>query len=77
VAREGGEGRETWEQVCFIGGPPSDAVRLVRSLMGRRRRVSERWVFVPQGSPVIHSLREEGYRRHFSMVLFERRAAKG
>jgi len=77
AAREGGEGGETWEQVCFIGGPPSGAVRLVKSLMGRRRRVSERWVFVPQGSPVIHSLREEGYRRHFSMVLFERRAAKG
>jgi len=77
VTREGGEGREKWEQVCFIGGPPSDAVRLVKSLVGRNRRVAERWVFVPQGSPLIHLLRKEGYRRDFSMVLFERRAAKG
>ena len=77
VAREGGEGREMWEQVCFIGGPPLDAVRLVKSLVGRNKKTDERWVFIPQGSPLIRFLREEGYRRHFSMVLFERRAANG
>ena len=77
VARKGGEGRDTWEEVCFIGGPQSDAVMLVKSLVGRSRKVAERLVFVPQGSPLIHLLRVEGYRRHFSMVLYERRVAKG
>jgi GNAT superfamily N-acetyltransferase len=76
VAREGGEGSEIWEEVCFVGGPAVDSMELVNSLMGRRKGAAERWVFVPQGSPVVPALRKEGYRRDFSMVLFERRAAR-
>jgi GNAT superfamily N-acetyltransferase len=77
VARQGGEGDGEWEEVCFIGGPPADAMRLVRALLGRNRHASERWAFVPQGSPIIHELRRAGFARNFSMILFERRAAKG
>ena len=61
----------------FVGGDPSDAVALVGSLVGRAERVEERWVFVPQGSLIIHSLRRAGYRRAYSNVLFERQATKG
>lgn len=77
VVREGGEGSETWEQVCFVGGPPEDAKELVGALSGRRRKATERWVFLPQGSPIIHRLREAGFKRNYSNILFERRAAKG
>jgi hypothetical protein len=77
VARAGGEAEDGWEEVCFVGGPPPDALKLVKSLIGRSRGAAERWVFLPQGSPLIHLLREEGYQRNFAMVLFERRAAKG
>jgi GNAT superfamily N-acetyltransferase len=77
VVREGGEGAELWEQVCFIGGPPADAVNLVKAVIGRRRGAKERWVFLPQGSPIIHALRGVGFARSYSNILFERRAAKG
>ncbi len=77
VAKIGGEGPGAWEEICFVGGQPHDAIALVKSLVGRNKKVAERWVFVPHGSPLIHELREEGYERNFSMILFERRAVKG
>jgi len=75
IAQEGGEGSEKWEEVSFLGGPQSDAMKLVRALVGRRK-AAEKWLFLPQGSPIIHSLRSEGYARDFAMILFERRAFK-
>jgi GNAT superfamily N-acetyltransferase len=75
VTRLGAAG--SWEEICFVGGPPTDALSLVTSLVGRNRKAKERWVFVPQGSPIIHVLREAGFKRNFSNVLFERRATKG
>lgn len=75
VTRLGAGG--SWEQVCFIGGPPSDAVPLAAFLVGRKRAAEEHWVFVPQGSPIIRGLREKGFRRTFAMILFERRVANG
>lgn len=77
VAKQGNEGRGAWEEVSFIGGPADDAVSLLRSILGRVKGAKERWVFLPQGSPIIHALRKAGFRRHFSLVLFERRFAKG
>ena len=77
VAKSGDEGEGHWEEVCYIGGPVSDSTGLVKALVGRNKNASERFVFVPQKSPVISALRKEGYSRNFSMVLFERRAAKG
>ena len=74
VTREGGEGSGVWEEVCFLGGPITDATKLVLSLIGRNKKASERWVFLPQGSPLIHALRSKGFNRNFSMILFERRA---
>ena len=78
VTRNGGEGEgAVWEELCFLGGPAEDAMKLVRTLLGRNPKASERWVFVPQGSPLIHSLRSAGFVRNFSMIIFERRAANG
>lgn len=77
VVRAGDVGEEYWEEICYLGGPVSDSARLVKALVGRERNASERLVFVPQRSPIIPALRKEGYGRNFSLVLFERRAAKG
>jgi len=77
VIRAGGEGEGNWEEVCYLGGPVSDSIKLVRALVGRDRNAGERFVFVPQRSPLIHALRKEGYGRNFSMILFERKAANG
>jgi GNAT superfamily N-acetyltransferase len=77
VTRVGVEGEERWEEVCYLGGKVPESMELVRALVGRDRKATARYVFVPHGSPVIAALRKEGYRRNFSMVLFERRAAKG
>ncbi len=76
VTKPGGEGRD-WEQIGFLGGEPTDAVRLARCLFGRRKGASERWAYVPQGSPLIHALRTSGFARRVSVVLFEWKAAKG
>lgn len=77
VTREGGKGSGIWEEVCFIGGHPRDSIKLARSLVGRNTEAEERWVFVPQGSPLVHALRTGGFERSWSMILFERRAANG
>jgi GNAT superfamily N-acetyltransferase len=77
VRRVGGEGSGVWEQVCFIGGPPDEALELVGGLPGRRKKTTARWVFVPKGSPIITALRKEGFTRHFSLVLFERKPVNG
>ncbi len=77
VVREGGEGIQRWEELCFIGGPEAEAWDLLKSLFGRNAGVTNRWAFLPQKSPLIHRLRAEGFVRNFSMILFERRAANG
>lgn len=77
VTREGGEGGGKWEEYCFLGGPVKDAVTLLDSVMGWRKGASVRWVFVPQGSPLIHALRSRGFERDYALVLFERSAANG
>ncbi len=77
IVRGGSEGRDRWEQVCFLGGPGRDAMRLLRSLVGRNRKATERWVYLPQGSPLIHEVRAAGYVRNFAMIMFQRAAAKG
>jgi GNAT superfamily N-acetyltransferase len=77
VTGEAVEGTELWEEVGFVGGPQEDCWRLVRSLIGRNPKARRRWVFIPQGSPFITTLRQRGWRRNWAMVLFERRAAKG
>jgi GNAT superfamily N-acetyltransferase len=77
IVRDGSEGGERWEEVCFLGGPEGDAWKLLESLVGRNAEATRRWVFLPQKSPLIHRLREGGFVRNFSMILFERRAANG
>ena len=76
VTREYGE-RWVWEELCFVGGPVEDAMKLIDSVLGWSKKARVRWVFVPQGSPVIHGLREKGFRRNYSGILFERTAANG
>jgi GNAT superfamily N-acetyltransferase len=77
VVREGREGEQKSEEIGFVGGREDDAWRLLNSILGRNVSASERWVFLPQMSPLIHRLREEGFVRNFSLVLFERRAPNG
>ncbi len=77
VGRNGGEGSGIWEEICFLGGPVKDAMALVGALVGREKKANERYVFVPQKSPLIGALRGRGFVRNFSMILFERRAANG
>jgi GNAT superfamily N-acetyltransferase len=77
ITREGGEGTEIWEEFCFVGGPVDDALKLITATMGWSKKADVRWVFLPQGSPIVHAVRRKGFRRNFSMVLFERRPANG
>jgi GNAT superfamily N-acetyltransferase len=77
IAVEGAEGPGNWKQVGFLTGEADGAVRLVRSFFGLKGRASRRFVYVPQGSQVIGALRKAGMKRDFSLVLFERKAAKG
>lgn len=74
VVSAGDEGEGDWEEICYLGGPVPDSTRLVKALVGRDRKASQRFVFLPQGSPMISALRKEGYSRNFSMILFERKA---
>lgn len=78
IGRIGGEGRGVWRQVCFLAGPPQDAVKLVRHIFGRRerRRTTRRMVYLPQGSPLASALREAGIKRRSSYFLFERKTPK-
>jgi GNAT superfamily N-acetyltransferase len=77
ISKPGREGKEVWRQVCFVAGKPAPAVRLVRHVFGTGGKADWKLVFVPQGSRLIGALREEGFRRSFSLVLFERKAANG
>jgi GNAT superfamily N-acetyltransferase len=79
VSRLGGEGSERWRQVCFLGGDAEGAGRIVKHVFSFERGGKDlrRFVFLPHGSKLITALRKDGFRRDFSMVLFERRAPNG
>ena len=77
VARPGREGKEVWNQICFLSGKADPAVRLVRHIFGTKGRADWKIVFVPQRSPLVGALRRGGMKRSFSLVLFERKAANG
>lgn len=78
VARVRSEGGSGWRQVCFIAGRPDGAVKLVKHVFGKKEGVRTNWklAFVPQGSPLIATIREMGLRRSWSLVLFEGGASK-
>ncbi len=79
VARLGGEGGENWRQVCFLTGRDAEPLRLVRHVFGLKggTRTTRRIVYLAQGSHQIGTLRRAGFSRLTSLILFERRAAKG
>jgi hypothetical protein len=79
VARLGGEGGETWRQVCFLTGKGDEPVRLVRHVFGLKggAKRTRRIVYLPQGSRLIGTLRRAGFSRLTSLILFERTAANG
>ena len=79
VTREGREGVKKWRQVCFIGGEPKAAGRLVEHVFSLKVGSKPPWRFayVPQKSPIITELRKRGFERDYALILFERRAAKG
>ena len=74
VARRGGEGKELWNQVCFLGGDPADALKLARHIFADPRKAAWSIAYMPHGSPIIGALRAGGFRRSTSLILFERRA---
>ncbi len=69
----------SWKEVCFLGGEAEGALRLVRHvLVGvTGTRLGWRLVYIPQGSRLIRVLREGGFVRDSSLVLFERMSANG
>jgi GNAT superfamily N-acetyltransferase len=77
IAKLGREGRTRWNQVCFLAGGAEGAVKLVHHIFATRGEKHWRFVVVPHGSPLIGALRRDGMKRAFSLVLFERKAAKG
>jgi len=79
VAALGGEGGETWRQVCFITGKGDEPAKLVRHIFGlkNKRRTTRRIIYLPQGSRVIGTLRKAGFSRLASLILFERSAFNG
>jgi len=78
VARLGGEGGETWRQVCFLTGKGNTPTKLVRHVFGLKTgtRATRRIVYL-QGSHLIGTLRRTGFDRLTSLILFERAAVKG
>lgn len=76
VVWRAGEGGRPWAEVGFVGGPPSEASKLVKAALGGAG-LGRGPVYLPQGSPIIHELRKSGFKRTFSNILFERKAAKG
>jgi GNAT superfamily N-acetyltransferase len=79
IAKVGGEGGETWRQVCFLAGEGNDPVKLIRHVFGLKEsaKTAKRIVYLPQGSHLIGAVRREGFCRLTSLILFERIAAKG
>lgn len=79
VARLGGEGGETWRQVCFLTGAREEPLELVKHIFGlkARAKATRRIVYLPQGSHLIGTLRRAGFIRLTSVILFERTAANG
>ena len=79
VARLGGEGGETWRQVCFLTGKGDTPAKLVRHVFGLKEgaKAARRIVYLSQGSRLIGTLRKMGFSRLTSLILFERAAAKG
>jgi GNAT superfamily N-acetyltransferase len=75
--REVTEGKEKWNQISFVGGPPSQAVKLVMHIFGTRLRRGWKGAFVPKGSPIIGGLRKIGMKRAYAQVVFEREATNG
>jgi GNAT superfamily N-acetyltransferase len=74
IAREGSEGKEPWNQVCFVGGEPDECMSLISHVFAiRGDKGAWRIVYVPQGSHLIERLRKVGMKREFSMILYERR----
>jgi GNAT superfamily N-acetyltransferase len=79
IARLGGEGGETWKQLCFLTGKGDEPLKLVRHVFGlkNRAKTTRRIIYLPQSSRLIGTLRRAGFSRLTSLILFERTAAKG
>jgi GNAT superfamily N-acetyltransferase len=77
IRMPGAEGRVRWNQVCFLAGKKEGAIRLVHHIFATGGKEDWNFVVVPQGSPLIGALRKDGMKRSFSLVLFERKPAKG
>ncbi|MDA4121381.1 MAG: GNAT family N-acetyltransferase [Thaumarchaeota archaeon] len=77
ISKLGGEGKDVWKQVCFIGGGQESSVKLVQHTFAYGRKADWDIAFIPQGSALIRALGKVGLRRSLSLILFEKRAANG
>ncbi len=79
VAKQGGEGRGTWRQICFATGDTKGVARIIKHVFGKKERRKATWriVYAPQRSPLIATAKAAGLERWGSSILFERRAPKG
>lgn len=79
IAKQGGEGRGMWRQICFATGDSKGVVSIIDEIFGskERERTSWRMVYAPQQTPLIAAAKAAGLERWGSYILFERRAPKG
>ncbi|MBI3859391.1 MAG: GNAT family N-acetyltransferase [Thaumarchaeota archaeon] len=72
IAMPGKEGNEVWSQICFLCGEPKAAVGLAKGIFSSKGKADWKLAYIPQGSPLIGALRRAGFRRSFSLILFQR-----
>jgi GNAT superfamily N-acetyltransferase len=73
------EGAEAYQQIGFACGDTKDMSRLISHLFSRTtaKVAPERILCAPNGSNLAIAARKSGLARWFSLILFERRLAKG
>ncbi len=77
IVKGGREGRERWKEVCFITGRANPAMRLVKQVVGAKPKRLDTIVFLPVGSRLAAPVKEIGFTRSTSLIVFERKAANG
>ena len=74
IVGPGREGNEVWSQICFLCGEPKAAVQIAKHAFGAIGKADWKLAYLTQGTPLVGAFRSAGFKRSFSMVLFERRA---
>ena len=72
LVRRGREGKEEWNEVCFLSGRTPAAMDIVRRMASAGPSRRDIYVIVPVGSRYAGPLRRLGFRRSTSLVIFEK-----